>query len=60
VSCCGASEFAAAVELVGRRRDVAAGLVTHEFPLERAPEAIAYAMEHPTEVMKTVVRIGAS
>ena len=60
VSCCGPSEFAGAVELVGRRRDVAAGLVTHEFPLERAPEAIAYAMEHPSEVMKTVVRIGAS
>ena len=59
VSCCGADEFAAAVELVGRRRDVAAGLVTHEFPLERAPEAIAYAMGHPAEVMKAVVRVDA-
>ncbi len=59
VSCCGADEFAAAVELVGRRRDVAAGLVTHEFGLERAPEAIAYAIEHPAEVMKAVVTLGA-
>lgn len=59
VSCCGAEEFAAAVDLVGRRADVAAGLVTHEFPLERAPEAIAYAIEHPAEVMKAVVRLDA-
>jgi L-gulonate 5-dehydrogenase len=57
-SCCGASEFAEAVALVGRSRDVAAGLVTHEFTLEQAPEAIEYAMEHPADVMKAVVRIG--
>ena len=56
-SCCGAEEFAEAVDLVGRRRDVAAGLVTHEFTLEQAPEAIEYAMSHPAEVMKAVVRI---
>jgi threonine dehydrogenase-like Zn-dependent dehydrogenase len=60
VSCCGADEFAAAVDLVGRRRDVAAALVTHEFPLGRAPEAIAYAMAHPVEVMKAVVRLDAA
>ncbi len=57
VSCCGADEFAAAVELVGRRRDAAAGLVTHEFALEQAPEAVAYAIAHPAEVMKAVVRL---
>jgi L-gulonate 5-dehydrogenase len=56
-SCCGADEFAEAVALVGRRRGVAAGLVTHEFTLEQAPEAIAYAMANPAEVMKAVVRI---
>ena len=56
-SCCGADEFAAAVELVGRRREAAAGLVTHEFPLDEAPEAIAYAIAHPAEVMKAVVRL---
>ena len=59
VSCCGSGEFAEAVDLVGRRQDAAAGLVTHEFTLEQAPEAIAYAMEHPTEVMKAVVRLDA-
>jgi threonine dehydrogenase-like Zn-dependent dehydrogenase len=60
VSCCGSDEFAEAVDLVGRRRDVAAGLVTHEFTLEQAPEAMAYAIEHPAEVMKAVVRLDAS
>ena len=58
-SCCGADDFAAAVELVGRRRDEAAPLVTHQFTLEQAPEAIAYAMAHPAEVMKAVVRLDA-
>jgi L-gulonate 5-dehydrogenase len=58
-SCCGSGDFAAAVDLVARRGDVAAGLVTHEFELEQAPQAIVYAMEHPTEVMKAVVRLDA-
>jgi L-gulonate 5-dehydrogenase len=58
-SCCSSGDFAAAVNLVGRRRDAAAALVTHEFTLERAPEAIAYAIEHPAEVMKAVVRLDA-
>jgi threonine dehydrogenase-like Zn-dependent dehydrogenase len=60
VSCTGAAEFSDAVELVRRRREDAAGLVTHDFGLEQAPEAFAYAMEHPAEVMKAVVRIGAA
>jgi L-gulonate 5-dehydrogenase len=57
VSCCNGDEFAQAVSLVARRRDVLSALVTHEFPLERAPEAIVYAMEHPAEVMKAVIRL---
>ena len=57
VSCCNGEEFAAAVDLVSRRRDVAAPLVTHEFSLEQAPEAIDYALHNPAEVMKAVVRI---
>jgi threonine dehydrogenase-like Zn-dependent dehydrogenase len=58
-SCCGSGDFAAAVDLVSRRGDVAATLVTHEFGFDRAPEAIAYAMEHPSEVMKAIVRLDA-
>ena len=59
VSCCAAEDFAAAVDLVTRRADVASTLVTHEFDLEQAPDAIDYAIGHPAEVMKAVVRIGA-
>jgi L-gulonate 5-dehydrogenase len=57
VSCCNADEFDEAVSLVARRQDALAGLVTHEFPLEQAPEAITYAIEHPAEVLKAVIRV---
>jgi L-gulonate 5-dehydrogenase len=57
VSCCAADDFAEAVELVSRDRDRVASLVTHEFPFEQTPEAIAYAMRHPGEVMKAVIRM---
>ncbi len=56
-SCCRADEFAAAVDLVSRRRAVAARLVTHDFPLDEAPRAIDYAMTHRDEVMKAVVTV---
>jgi L-gulonate 5-dehydrogenase len=55
VCCCGAGEFGEAVQLVERRRDELAPLITHAYPLERAPEAIAFAIEHPVEVMKVVI-----
>jgi len=57
VSCCNGDEFAEAVSLVARRQDALAGLVTHEFSLEEAPAAIEYAMRHPAEVMKAVIRL---
>jgi hypothetical protein len=34
--------------------------VTHEFPFEQAPEAMDYAIRHPAEVMKAVVRLEGS
>jgi threonine dehydrogenase-like Zn-dependent dehydrogenase len=34
---------------------VLAGLVSHEFPLERAPEAMRFAIDNPTQVMKVVI-----
>jgi L-gulonate 5-dehydrogenase len=55
-SVCTAAEFADAVALVERNAARLAPLVTHEFAFERAPEALAYAMENPTEVMKVVIR----
>jgi L-gulonate 5-dehydrogenase len=57
VSCCNGEEFAEAVSLVARRQGVLRGLLTHEFPFEQAPEAIVYAIEHPAEAMKVVVRL---
>jgi L-gulonate 5-dehydrogenase len=57
VSCCDANGFAAAVSLVARREETLAALVTHEFALEQTPEAIVYAIEHPNEVMKAVIRL---
>lgn len=56
VACCGTGEFAGAVDLVERNAARLAPLVSHEFPLTEAPEAIHFAMEHPNEVMKVVVR----
>jgi threonine dehydrogenase-like Zn-dependent dehydrogenase len=60
VSCCNGDEFAEAVALVARRRDALSGLVTHEFPLEETPVAIEYAMGHPAEVMKAMIRLEGS
>ena len=57
VSCCNGAEFAEAASLVARRRDALAGLVTHEFSLEAAPVAIDYAIRHPAEVMKAMIRL---
>jgi threonine dehydrogenase-like Zn-dependent dehydrogenase len=57
VSCCNGDEFAEAVSLVARRQDSLRGLVTHQFSLDEAPRAIEYAMEHPAEVMKAVIRL---
>ncbi len=57
VSCCLGDEFAAAAELVARHGDAIAPLLTHEFSLEEAPEAITFASEHPSEVMKAVVHV---
>ena len=56
VSCCGESEFADAVGVVERNGPVLARLVSHEFGLADAPEAIHFAMTSPTEVMKVVIR----
>lgn len=58
VSCCNGRDFAEAAELVSRRCDAVEPLISHEFALEDAPAAIAYAIEHPAEVMKAVVHVG--
>lgn len=55
VSVCNHDEFAAAVALVERHGERLERLITHEFPLERAHEALTFAMDNPQEVMKVVV-----
>ena len=57
VSCCGGGEFGEAVAAVERNAPALAQLVSHEFTLERAPEAIDFAITHPAEVMKVVIRV---
>jgi L-gulonate 5-dehydrogenase len=60
VSCCGGSDFADAVSLVERNAALLDGMVSHRFPLEGTPEALVYAMQNPTEVMKVVISPGGS
>ena len=56
VSCCGADEFAQAVDLAERHDALLARLVSQEFSLAQAPDALRFAIGHPTEVMKVVIR----
>jgi threonine dehydrogenase-like Zn-dependent dehydrogenase len=55
VSCCGATEFGQAVAVVERNVEVLERLISHRFDLSQAPEALRFAMENPTEVMKVVI-----
>lgn len=55
-SCCTSADFAEAVGVVERNGDVLARLISHEFVLDQAPEAMRFAMSNPTEVMKVVIR----
>ncbi len=50
--------FGEAVELVRRNRGRARALITHRYPLERVPEAIEFALEHPTEAEKVMILVG--
>ena len=55
VSCCGADEFGEAVAVVERNTPLLAPLISHRFALDQAPEAIRFAIENPTDVMKVVI-----
>jgi threonine dehydrogenase-like Zn-dependent dehydrogenase len=56
VSCCTSDDFAEAVAVVERNPEAVGRLISHEFSLARAPEALSFAMSNPTEVMKVVIR----
>lgn len=55
VSCCNAEEFGEAVAVVERNAAALAPLISHRFALDQAPEAVRFAMENPTEVMKVII-----
>jgi threonine dehydrogenase-like Zn-dependent dehydrogenase len=57
VSTCQSVDFAAAAELVQRRRAAVLPPITHEFSLEEAPHAISFAIEHPADVLKAIVHL---
>jgi L-gulonate 5-dehydrogenase len=57
VSCCNASEFADAVDLVRRNEQAVARLITDEFAFDRAPEALAYVADGAPELMKAVINV---
>jgi threonine dehydrogenase-like Zn-dependent dehydrogenase len=57
VSCCNASEFADAVDLVRRHEAAVARLITDEFAFEQAPEALEYVAGGSPELMKAVIQV---
>ncbi|MFZ0043347.1 MAG: alcohol dehydrogenase catalytic domain-containing protein [Solirubrobacteraceae bacterium] len=56
VSCCDAGDFAEAVAVVQRHGEAMGRLISHEFALPEAPDALRFAIDNPTEVMKVVIR----
>lgn len=44
--------------MVERNSEAVARLVSHEFPLAEAPQALSRAMSNPADVMKVVIRGG--
>jgi L-gulonate 5-dehydrogenase len=58
VCCCGGGDFAEAVAAVERNVDTVKRLISHQYELDRAPEAMDFAMSNPSDVMKVVIRGG--
>jgi threonine dehydrogenase-like Zn-dependent dehydrogenase len=56
VSCCGEQEFADAVAVTERNDALLGRLISHEFGLDQAPDAIRFAISNPAQVMKVVIR----
>jgi L-gulonate 5-dehydrogenase len=49
--------FGEAVALVSRHRDKLTKMITHRYPLEELPEALALAAEHPEQVEKVMIEV---
>lgn len=50
--------FGEAVALVRRNRERVRALITHRFPLDQAPRAIEFALDHPAQAEKVMIRVG--
>lgn len=50
--------FGDAVDLVRRHQEQIRALITHRFTLDEAPQAISFALEHPAEAEKVIIRVG--
>ena len=55
VSCCDRDGFAEAVEIAERNEQALERMVSHRFPLQRFPEALRFAIDNPTDVLKVVI-----
>jgi L-gulonate 5-dehydrogenase len=55
VCCMNGGDFAEAVGVVERYGDTLSRLISHRFALEQAPDAIRFAIDSPTSVMKVVI-----
>ncbi len=52
-----ANIFGEAVALVQRNQDRARQLITHRFTLEETPQALEFALHHPTEAEKVLIHV---
>lgn len=52
------NDFAAAIELVRRHEDLVRSLVTQRFDLVETEEAMAFAHDHPEDVVKALIDVG--
>lgn len=52
-------QFKKIVELVNQGELQEQGLITHSFPLSEAKEAFAFIEQHPEEVRKVILKVGA-
>ena len=55
VSCCDRDGFAEAVEIAERNQRMLERMVSHRFSLQRFPEALRFAIDNPTDVLKVVI-----
>jgi L-gulonate 5-dehydrogenase len=52
-----AGRFGEAVALVQRRREQLRGMITHRYPLDALPEAIAFAADYPAVAEKVMIEV---